>query len=277
MIDITFLGSGAALPGAGNSNACYFVRLGSENLLIDCGPGILQQLDRAGISPREISHVFFTHKHGDHALGFPMLMLWYQINPSGSIQTPVLIGSDVTLDGLEQVLQVAYGDFLSGIWMSAPKMPLPVAGSGMARIHPNIMLRTLPMTHSDFAPVLGLRIETRGERLGEHVLAFTGDTGPNDNILPLARGADVLVHEANLCDTIHPHFSGGSFGHSTARIAGQNAALAGVRQLLLTHIDAVYDGQHDTLIGEARSAYDGPIGAPLQGERVSISETKSQN
>jgi ribonuclease BN (tRNA processing enzyme) len=270
MIEITFLGSGAALPGAGNSNACYFVRLGSENLLIDCGPGILQQLDRAGISPREISHVFFTHKHGDHALGFPMLMLWRQINPSGSIQTPVLIGSEVTLDGLEQLLQVAYGDYLSEIWMSAPKMPLPGDGPGSARIHPNIMLRTLPMSHSDFAPVLGVRIETRGERLGERVLAFTGDTGPNENIVPLARDADVLVHEANLCDTIHPRFAGGAFGHSTARIAGQNAALAGVRRLLLTHIDATYDGQHDVLLSEARSAFAGDVSAPQQGARLTV-------
>ncbi len=268
MITITFLGTGAALPGAGNSNACYFVRLGSENLLIDCGPGILQQLDRAGVSPREISHVFFTHKHGDHALGFPMLMLWYQLNPSGSIQTPVLIGSDVTLDGLEQLLQCAYGDFLSEIWMSAPKMPLPADAAGAARIHPNIMLRTLPMAHSDFAPVLGLRIETRGELLGKRVLAFTGDTGPNDNIVPLAQGADVLVHEANLSDTIHPQFADGAFGHSTARIAGRNAARAGARRLFLTHIDASYDGQHATLIQEARDAFSGEVSAPGAGDSV---------
>ena len=65
-VEVLFLGASAAIPGRGGSNAAYLVRLGSETLLIDCGPAILQQLDAVGVSPREISHIFFTHRHGDH-------------------------------------------------------------------------------------------------------------------------------------------------------------------------------------------------------------------
>ncbi len=117
----------------------------------------------------------------------------------------------------------------------------------------------------DFAPVLGVRIETRGERLGEHVLAFTGDTAPNDNIARLAQGADLLVHEANLCATLNPEWAAGAFGHSTAQHAGRNAALAGAKHLALTHIGAQYADQISILLDEAAREYTGRVSAPTSG------------
>jgi ribonuclease BN (tRNA processing enzyme) len=269
MIEILFLGTGAALPMPGGSNSAYFVRLGSENLLIDAGPAILQQLDAAGISPREISHIFFTHRHGDHVLGFPMLMMWYLLNPSASIQTPVLIGSGPTLDALEALFLHVYGPDVAEIIGSAPRMVLPEDGPGQARIHPHIMLRTLPMNHADFAPVLGLRIDTRGERLGAHSLAFTSDTAPCDNIVALAKGADVLVHEANWSADLDPQLIG-TAGHSTAQEAGRHAAAAGVGRLALTHISNRYAGRESALREEARREFTGPVSAPLSGTTLQI-------
>jgi ribonuclease Z len=270
MIEVIFLGTSSAIPGPGGSNAAYLLRLGSETLLIDCGPAILQQLDAVGVSPREISHVFFTHRHGDHALGFPMLMLWYELNPSPSIQTPVLIGSTLTLEALEQLMLLAYSADLMTIVHSAPKIALPVDAPGSARIHPNIMLTTLPMAHGDFAPVLGVRIETRGERLGEHVLAFTGDTGPCDNIAHLAQDADLLVHEANLSARLNPEWAAGAYGHSTAQIAGRNATVANVKHLALTHIGAMYHEQIDVLLAEAQAEFAGRVSAPTSGIVMSV-------
>ncbi len=264
-VEVLFLGASAAIPGRGGSNAAYLVRLGSETLLIDCGPAILQQLDAIGVSPREISHVFFTHRHGDHVLGFPMLMLWYQQNPSSSTQTPVLIGSDVTLAALDALMLHAFGPDLSAIALSAPRMALPVDGPGQARIHPHIMLSTLPMPHSEFAPVLGVRIETRGDALGAHALAFTGDTLPTPNVVTLARGAALLVHEANFSASLNPEYGAGMHGHSTAQIAGRNAAAAGAAHLVLTHINASYQDKLDVLLAEARAEFAGRVSIALPG------------
>ena len=261
MIEITFLGTGAALPMPGGTNASYFVRLGSENLLIDTGPAILQQLDAAGISPREISHIFFTHRHGDHVLGFPMLMMWYMLNPTASIQTPVLIGGNTTLDALEQLFLHVYGPEVADFITSAPRMNLPEDAPGQARIHPHIMLRTLPMKHAPHAPALGLRIDTRGERLDLHTLAFTGDTAPCENIVTLARGADLLVHESTWSADLDPQLIG-TAGHSTAQEAGRNAAAAGVARLALTHISHRYASRESTLLDEARREFAGPVCIP---------------
>jgi ribonuclease Z len=263
-LEVLFLGVGSAIPMRGGTNASYLLRLGSETLLIDCGPAILQQLDAVGVSPREISHIFVTHRHGDHALGYPMLMLWYQLNPSPSLQTPILIASEATFVGLDELLCAAYGEFIS-VANSAPRIVLPTDAPGKAQIHPSIMLRTWPMTHSDFAPVLGLRIETRGPMLSERVLAFTGDTGPNDNIAILAQDADLLVHDTDLSATIHPQHAAGAFGHSTAQIAARNAKAANAKHLALVHIENVYEGQVQTFIEEARREFAGKVSAPVAG------------
>ena len=263
-IEVIFLGVGSALPMSGGTNASYLLRLGSETVLIDCGPAILQQLDAVGVSPREISHIFVTHRHGDHALGYPMLMLWYQLNPNPNLQTPILIASEATFVGLDELLLAAYGPFIT-VANSAPRMVLPSNTPGEARIHPNIMLKTWPMQHSDFAPVLGIRIETRGPMLNERVLAFTGDTGPNANIVLLAQDADLLVHDTDLSVTLNPIHAEGAYGHSTAQIAGRNAKAANVKHLALVHIDNTYEGQVPVLIEEAQREFEGRVSAPVAG------------
>ena len=275
-IEVIFLGVGSAIPMSGGTNASYLIKLGSETMLIDCGPAILQQLDAVGVSPREISHVFVTHRHGDHALGYPMLMLWYQLNPSPSLQTPTLIASEATFVGLDELLHAAY-DSLVTVADSAPRIVLPTHTAGEAQIHPNIMLKTWPMKHSDFAPVLGLRLEIRDWRLRNTsqspvtnpqspiTLSFTGDTGPNENIAMLAKNADLLCHDTNLCATIHPQFAEGAFGHSTAQIAGRNAKAANVKHLALIHIENTYEGQVQVLIEEAQREFNGKVSAPIAG------------
>lgn len=270
MIEVIFLGVGAALPMHNTTNAAYLIRIGNERILIDCGPAILQQLDAVGISPGEITHVFMTHRHGDHALGYPMLMLWYELNLNPGVSTPILIATEQTFDSLDALWNASYGH-LKGIVENAPRIVLPQDAPGQARIHPAIMLRTWPMTHSDFAPVIGLRIETRNQ-FGNHAIAFTGDTSPNDNIMPLARDADLLVHEAAYSSSLNPEYGDGIYGHSTARTAGRNAATAGAKKLALVHIDAQYEGQEQVLLEEARAEFNGPACLPVAGLCVTIGQ-----
>jgi ribonuclease Z len=270
MIEVIFLGVGAAVPMRNATNTSYLVRIGNERILIDCGPAILQQLDAVNISPAEITHVFFTHRHGDHALGFPMLMLWYELNQNAGVSTPIFIASEHTFEALDGLWGLAYGR-VAGVAEDAPRIVLPQDCPGSARIHPAIMLRTWPMTHSEFAPVIGLRIETRNQ-FGNHAVAFTGDTSPNENILPLAKEADLLVHESAYCAALNPEFGDGIYGHSTARTAGRNARAAGAKKLALVHIDAMYEGREPALLEEACDAFGGPVCVPIAGVSMTVGE-----
>jgi ribonuclease Z len=84
---------------------------------------------------------------------------------------------------------------------------------------------------------------------------YSSDTRPCDAVVRLAAGADTLVHEATF-----PDRDRGRFGaHSTAAEAGEIAARAGVRRLILTHIEADYHDELEALADEARAKFGGEV------------------
>jgi ribonuclease Z len=69
-------------------------------------------------------------------------------------------------------------------------------------------------------------------------VAVIFDTSDASNALEAVRGADVLVHEATYLE--EERGKSQAFGHSTARMAAQFAAAAGVKRLVLTHFSPRY-------------------------------------
>jgi ribonuclease Z len=259
MISVQFLGVGAALPGPGATNSAYLVRAAGAVLLIDCGPAVLQQLAHVGLTPGDVTHLFITHRHGDHALGYPMFLLWWALEGKGAgLSPPTVVASDATWESLRALWDHAYRDLPS---VSVQAVELPASAPSSHALTPAITLRTWPMVHSTFAPVLGVRVEVAGK-----ALAFTGDTARCPNVVELARGADLLVHDARHAATVEPATPEGSPFHTTACQAGEYATAAGARNLALVHIGAEFDGRHGALVEEARGAFKGAVFAPAAGE-----------
>jgi ribonuclease BN (tRNA processing enzyme) len=262
MIEAHFLGVGAALPGPGATNSSYLLRAAGATLLIDCGPAVLQQLAAVGLTPGDVTHVFLTHRHGDHALGNPMFLLWWALNRQRGLPPPTVIASSTTWESLRVLWENAYRELPPPLYHAVELSPDTPATYALA---PGITLRTWPMVHSTFAPVLGARVEVEGK-----VVAFTGDTTRCPAIAELARGADLLVHDAQHAATVEPALPEGSPYHCTARQAGERAAAAGARNLALVHIGAEYDGRQDALVAEARAVFDGHVFAPRGGDTLTL-------
>src|SRR5262245_30855611 len=188
MLQVSFLGVGAALPATGQTNCSFLIEAAGACILFDCGPAVLQQLAGVGRTPGDVTHLFVSHAHGDHALGWPMFRLWWLLeHKDGPLQRPaaVVVSSEAT-----------YMD-LFGLWThcyAGLPEPVPVSNLFLPSDRPgeavlpgtSIRLRTWPMVHSERYPVLGARFE-----IGERVLAFTADTARCENVVELARGADL--------------------------------------------------------------------------------------
>jgi ribonuclease Z len=84
------------------------------------------------------------------------------------------------------------------------------------------------------------------------VFAYAGDTRPCEGSLDLAKGADILYHEATFAADLKQRAV--ETGHSTAVDAARIASEAGVGRLLLSHFSARYS-DIDMLIEEARSDF----------------------
>lgn len=94
-------------------------------------------------------------------------------------------------------------------------------------------------------PTIGLRFEFRR---AHKVLAYSCDTEPCVQVVGLAEGADVLIHEA----------AGEFVGHSSAAQAAEIASQSEVGALYLIHYPTGRFANGD-LVAEARQKYQGPV------------------
>ena len=104
----------------------------------------------------------------------------------------------------------------------------------------------------------GFRVTAGGKSI-----AYSGDTGPTDRLVDLARGADLALFEASFLDGDNPVDL-----HLTAREAADHAQRAGAGRLLLTHL-VPWNDPDDTR-EQAAGHFDGPMDLAEVGMRVAL-------
>jgi ribonuclease BN (tRNA processing enzyme) len=161
-------------------------------LLLDCGDGALRDLLEARLKPARLEGVAFSHGHFDHVGGLHTLLGFLR-----------MVGRDAPLPvaypaGCTEV--EAFLDRFHGLYPDAPfaveRVPL---GDGDEVKLDRWAVRAFAVEHrgsttagvGEPIPALGYRVE-----LGGVVVAFSGDTGPCDNLRRLCDGADLALVEA---------------------------------------------------------------------------------
>ena len=109
---------------------------------------------------------------------------------------------------------------------------------------------SFPVDHISGA--VGWKVESAGVPV-----IFSGDTRFSTELVQAAQGAQVLIHEA--LGTEKEEDEVRRRGHSTSTDAGRAAALSGVAELVMTHIDTPLHFDPQPLIDEARRFFDGPV------------------
>ena len=242
-----FLGTAGALPSLGRDNTALAFTDGVETVLVDCGGSPIQKLLLAAIDPLTVSRVVMTHLHVDHAYGLPSLLR--NLGMLGR-RAPLRVHCrEEHVEPLRALLGVfrlldrpdMYSVELAPV-RAVAGAPVTVAGPFTVSAAPN--------AHGNM-PNLALRVDVTG---GPAVV-YSSDTEPCDAVVALSRGADTLIHEATYAEG-DGHRVG---AHSTAAQAGEVAARAGVRRLILTHMDARHHDGTARLADEARARFAGEV------------------
>lgn len=280
------LGSRAG-PSVGGDRymTCYAVVVGDRVYVVDCGYGASEQLVRGGLRLQDIRNLFITHNHPDHniELGTLIYFAWYAglTRPLDIYGPPPL---KTVLDGYLKALKPDVDVWLDDI--GHPPMG-PVKATELSKPQTvmddgTVQVRCTLVHHTPIFPSLAYRIDAPGRSI-----AFSGDTSPVQSVVELARGADVLVHEAIYPDPNPAPARVGPAGdarvdsrergsaiagdpqkllthvlnsHTTAEQAGQIAQEAGVRTLVLAHTVALVPGVTDGMwIAAARKHFSGEV------------------
>jgi ribonuclease BN (tRNA processing enzyme) len=244
---LTIVGCSGSYPGPDSPASCYLVEAEHEGrvwrILLDLGNGALGALQRYA-DPLAIDAVLLSHLHADHCIDMTSYYVLRKYHPNGQ-QPPIPVWGP---KGTARRLARAY---------DLPRRPGMEEEfefhrfRGPFEVGP-FLINPIAVDHP--VPAYAFRIEAAGT-----VLAYTGDTGPTEALLELAEGADLLLAEASFRDGDDNPAS----LHLTGAQAGEVAARAGARRLVLTHVPPWHDS--DGMLAEAGTVYDGPAELAVAG------------
>lgn len=245
---VTVVGCSGSFPGPTSAASCYLVEAEHEGrtfrILLDLGSGALGSLQRF-VDPLDVDAVLLSHLHPDHYFDISGLYVLWRYHPRGP-RRPIPIWGP---KGVGRQAARAYG-LRKDPGMSA-EFDFHEYAARPVRLGP-FVVRTVQVAHPVTA--YALRVECEGR-----VLVYSGDTGPCQELVDIAAGADLMLAESAFVE-------GGDNPvdlHLTGKQAGAAAAEAGVRKLVLTHIPPWHDPQ--VCLREAEETFAGPLELAVAG------------
>jgi ribonuclease BN (tRNA processing enzyme) len=242
---LILLGTGGGPRARKNSSApAQVILVRDRAYVVDCGSGVGRQLAFAGVPLTAVRNVFITHHHSDHNADYGNLIVQAWV---AGLRTRVDAWGPPPLEKMTRLF----------FEMNAYDIETRIADEGRVPIVPLVQVHELtqggPVMQDDEVKVTAALVDhppvvpAFAYRFDSHdrSIVISGDTAASDNLVQLARGADVLVHEALYeaaidrlvarvpnAATFKRHFRA---SHTAAADCGRVAAAAGVKTLVLSH------------------------------------------
>lgn len=238
---LTVLGCSGTYAAPGNACTGYLVQGAGLHVLVDCGPGVLANLQHHVPLP-SLDAVLVTHEHPDHC---------------------------AELGVLQNAWRWAFGLESLPVYGTAGTLAKVQAQSSSGSVEPSFAWHTVTeddvveLTAADSGPGLTVRysrtdhpVETLALRIdhpGGASLVFSSDTGADWSLARLGPAPDLVLCEATFLSD-RP-LEGAS--HLTCAQAGAMAREVGARQLVITHH---WPGDDlDAHRAEAEAAFGAPV------------------
>jgi ribonuclease BN (tRNA processing enzyme) len=268
---LILLGTGGGpRPNKLRAQSAWVVVVNEVPYVVDCGAGVSRQMVLADLPLRSLRYIFLTHHHSDHNLEYGGLMYNAWVTGfKGRIDTygppPIQKITELFLEMNTYDINIRIPD--EGRPPLKPMIfPHEISRGGLVMENGQVKVTAALVHHPPVEPAFAYRFDTP-----DRSIVFSGDTTLCDNLIQLAQGADVLVHEvihkpslARLlaripnADRLVEHIVA---SHTTHIDVGRVAKEAKVKTLVLTHFVPVDD---PTLTDEmwlegARTHFDGRI------------------
>jgi len=269
---VTFYGTRGSIPVSGESHvrrggatSCLVVRVGSRELILDAGSGLVDYNDEimedySEDSPPLRSYLFFSHTHLDHVVGLPYFGPLYVADSHVHMWGPRTGQFDSFGEAIENFVHPPF--FPIPLW----EMPADLEFSDLSQgdvvyflndVEEPVQVRPESPRSSERAPsddAIEVTIETmhgynhpksgvnhykisHDDKTFVFATDIEGYRGGDRRLAEFAEDADLLVHDAMYTEDEYigmPAPTQG-FGHSTVRGATDLAERASVDRLCLFH------------------------------------------
>jgi len=193
-MNVTFIGTGT-IGSTKRGNTSVLV----DNILFDCGMGIIKQLERQGNRVKDLDYLVLTHFHADHFFDLPNLIVGKKLRDEMDRKF-YIVGPEGTRQKAHDMMSLSFGKWgaleeyanLEFIEL-APNEKLDVNGG---------TLTVYELDHGDSLDY-GYLLEKDGKCIG-----YTGDTQTCDNYYKMCEKADAMFTEATKIEkSKYPHMS----------------------------------------------------------------------
>jgi ribonuclease BN (tRNA processing enzyme) len=233
------------MPRTNRVASSQVILVNNSAYVVDCGDGVTHQLVAAGVPLTQVRHILITHQHSDHNLDYGNLIygawiagLQRRLDTWGPPPLAKITRLFFEMNAYDINIRIADE-------RKPPLVPLvhahELTRGGIVFSDENVKVTTAVVPHPLVKPALAYRFDT-----ADRSIVISGDTAPSDNLMRLAKGADVLVHEAMYMPAIdrlaarNPSAKGLKqhllASHTAAEDAGRIAQSAGVKLLVLSHL-----------------------------------------
>ena len=242
---LILLGTGGGpTPKPNRSAPANAIVVNGAVYVIDCGNGVARQLVLAGLPLNALKAVFVTHHHSDHNADYGnLLLLSWAANLASRVDA---YGPPPLAEMTRLFLQMNDFDIRTRI-ADEGRPPLngliavhEISGGGPVMADANVRVTAALVDHGAVKPALAYRFDCP-----DRSIVFSGDTRPSENLVQLAKGADVLVHEVMYLPAVDQMAAGERnakslrehllSAHTSTEDVGRIATEAGVKTLVLNH------------------------------------------
>jgi ribonuclease BN (tRNA processing enzyme) len=236
--------AGGPTPKPNRAAPAQVIVVNGASYVIDCGNGVARQMILAKLKLASIRNVFLTHHHSDHDADYGnLLLLAWETDLTKRVDTygpPPL--AEMTR------LFLALNDYDIRIRIADEGRPPlkdliaahEITASGLVMQDENLKVTAALVEHPPVEPAFAYRFDCP-----DRSIVISGDTRPSQNLVKLAQGADILVHEVMHlpsldqliatepnAKTLREHLLA---SHTTTEQVGRIATEAGVKTLVLSH------------------------------------------
>lgn len=246
---LILLGTGAARPDPERAPPSQVIIVDDEPILIDCGGGASINLTKVGITLSTIQNILLTHLHIDHCVDYPSIIFGGYL--TGRTK-------EVNVFGPKGVINFSKTLFNSVYSYAAPlihrakgveiNLNVNEVNNGLIYETQNWEAICAPVIHGTMDS-LAFRINSKGKSI-----VISGDTEPCENLIKLAKNADILVHECSF-----PDEGGERPGHTIPSQVGEIASEANVKKVVLTHLFPPCKGHEIDMIKSVQNKYSGDV------------------